>query len=158
MPFVTRYVLILTRNCVTYLARKQKLIKFFMRLVSVYLHLTLIRIHIIYAHFNNFFKKFNHTNVTCGKRQTNSKCFWNSVQVAVNYLELNCQATIHLFYVVFLYKMAGKKDCATERTCVEYIIADIFIGKEFCLGCMISDLINGWRSLSDDLVSLEIFY
>lgn len=67
MPFVTRYVLILTLICVTDLARKQNLIKFFMRLVSVYLHLTLIRIHIIYAHFNNFLKKFNHTNVTCGK-------------------------------------------------------------------------------------------
>lgn len=41
------------------------------------------------------------------------------------------------------FKMAGKSDHATERTCVEYIMKDIYVGKGLYLGCMIRDLING---------------
>ena len=87
----------------------------------------------------------------------------NASEIPIRFAELiwklNFQKAIPLFFAVFISvsKWRGKNR-TTERTCLAYIISDIFIGKGFCLCCVISDLINGWRSLSDDSVSLEISY
>ena len=69
---------------------------------------------------------------------------FNSVYGKLSGIGLPNNNTLVLSCAVRLcFKMAGKRDLAFERTCMEYIIADIYIGKGFCLGCVISDLING---------------
>ena len=110
--------------------------------------------------FQRFKNDYNSKNVTRRKiLPPNSECYRNPIRFAELILKLNFQKAIPLFFAVFISvsKWRGKNR-TTERTCLAYIISDIFIGKGFCLCCVISDLINGWRSLSDDSVSLEISY